>query len=105
NAVILEGLAVAFTVITFGSSSATNVCNNTCGITSAAIGATIAGILVILAGIIIRAPLTRVPENTLKFIVGIMLTTLGTFWAGERFGVTWPYRYAFVLELAVLSLL
>src|SRR2546425_4613179 len=105
KAVLLEGLEVAFIVITFGSSSATNVCNNTCGITSAAIGATIAGILVILAGIIIRAPLTRVPENTLKFIVGIMLTTFGTFWAGEGFGVTWPYADAFILVLAVLYLL
>ncbi len=105
KAVLLEGLEVAFIVITFGSSSATNVCNNTCGITSAAIGATIAGILVILAGIIIRAPLTRVPENTLKFIVGIMLTTFGTFWAGEGFGVAWPYADAFILVLAVLYLL
>lgn len=104
KAVLLEGLEVAFIVITFGSSSATNVCNNTCSITSAAIGATIAGILVILAGIIIRAPLTRVPENTLKFIVGIMLTTFGTFWAGEGFGVAWPAD-AFILALAVLYLL
>jgi len=105
KAVLLEGLEVAFIVITFGSSSATNVCNNTCGITSAAIGATIAGILVIVAGTVIRAPLTKVPENTLKFIVGIMLTTFGTFWAGEGFGVEWPYADAFILVLAALYLL
>jgi uncharacterized membrane protein len=105
KAVLLEGLEVAFIVITFGSSSATNVCNNTCGITSAAIGAAIAGILVILAGTIIRAPLTRVPENTLKFIVGIMLTSFGTFWGGEGFGVVWPYADAFILALAALYLL
>src|SRR5947209_9677220 len=105
KAVLLEGLEVAFIVITFGSSSATNVCNNTCGITSAAIGATISGILVILAGTIIRAPLTRVPENTLKFIVGIMLTTFGTFWAGEGFGAVWPYADLFILALAALYLL
>jgi uncharacterized membrane protein len=105
KAVLLEGLEVAFIVITFGSSAATNVCNNTCGISSAAIGAAIAGILVILAGLLVRAPLTRVPENTLKFVVGVMLTTFGTFWAGEGFGVTWPYADAFLLALAAIYLL
>ena len=80
KSVLLEGLEVAFIVITFGS-SVTSTSGN--GIASAAIGATIAGILVIAAGAIIRAPLTRVPENTLKFIVGIMLTSFGTFWAAE----------------------
>lgn len=105
KAVLLEGLEVAFIVITFGSSATTNVCNNVCGIGSAAIGATIAGILVILAGLLIRAPLTKVPENTLKFIVGVMLTTFGTFWAGEGFGVAWPYADAFILVLAALYLL
>ncbi len=102
---LLEGLEVAFIVITFGSSAATNVCNNTCGISSAAIGAAIAGILVILAGLLVRAPLTRVPENTLKFVVGVMLTTFGTFWAGEGFGVAWPYADAFLLVLAAIYLL
>ena len=105
KAVLLEGLEVAFIVITFGSSAATNVCNNTCGISSAAIGAAIAGILVILAGLLVRAPLTRVPENTLKFVVGVMLTTFGTFWAGEGFGVAWPYADAFLLVLAAIYLL
>jgi len=105
KAVLLEGLEVAFIVITFGSSSATNACNNTCGIGSAAIGAALAGILVILAGVIIRAPLTKVPENTLKFIVGIMLTSFGTFWGGEGFGVSWPLSDAFIPVLAALYLL
>ena len=105
KAVLLEGLEVAFIVITFGSSSATNTCNNTCGIGSAAIGAALAGILVILAGVIIRAPLTKVPENTLKFIVGIMLTSFGTFWGGEGFGVSWPLSDAFIPVLAALYLL
>jgi uncharacterized membrane protein len=104
KAVLLEGLEVAFIVITFGSSAATNVCNNTCGINSAAIGAAIAGILVIFAGAVIRAPLTKVPENTLKFVVGIMLTSFGTFWAGEGFHVTWPYADAFILVLAATYL-
>src|SRR2546421_2348848 len=104
KAVLLEGLEVAFIVITFGSSAATNVCNNVCGINSAAIGAAIAGILVIFAGAVIRAPLTKVPENTLKFVVGIMLTSFGTFWAGEGFQVTWPYADAFILVLAATYL-
>src|SRR6266700_4365719 len=69
KAVLLEGLEVAFIVITFGSS----ITNSTgiSGIASAAIGAAVAGLLVIAAGAIIQAPLTKVPENTLKFVVGI----------------------------------
>ena len=104
KAVLLEGLEVAFIVITFGSSAATNTCSTTCGISSAAIGAAIAGLLVIFTGAVIRAPLTKVPENTLKFVVGIMLTTFGTFWAGEGFGVNWPFSDAFILVLAAIYL-
>lgn len=100
KAVLLEGLEVAFIVITFGSNiQASN------GIFSAALGAAVAGVLVILAGVLVRAPLTRVPENTLKFIVGIMLTTFGTFWSGEGFGTAWPADDAFLLVLAALYLL
>jgi len=105
KAVLLEGLEVAFIVITFGSSSANTTCNTTCSIGSAAIGAAIAGILVILAGVIIKAPLTKIPENTLKFIVGIMLTSFGTFWGGEGFGITWPFSDAFIPVLVVIYLL
>ncbi len=102
KAVLLEGLEVAFIVITFGSTVSTN---KTLGITSAALAATAAGILVILLGALARAPLTRVPENTLKFTVGIMLTTFGTFWAGEGLGIAWPFADAFLLLLAALYLL
>lgn len=105
KSVLLEGLEVAFIVITFGSSATSNVCNNTCGIGSAAIGAAIAGVLVILSGAIIQAPLTKVPENTLKFIVGIMLTSFGTFWGGEGFGINWPFSDAFIPILVALYLL
>jgi len=104
KSVLLEGLEVAFIVITFGSSAVTSTCSNTCGISSAAIGATIAGILVIFAGAVIRAPLTKVPENTLKFVVGIMLTSFGTFWAGEGFHVSWPLADVFILILAAIYL-
>ncbi len=103
KAVLLEGLEVAFIVITFGSS----ITNSTgiSGIASAAIGAAVAGLLVIAAGAIIQAPLTKVPENTLKFVVGIMLTSFGTFWAAEGFGFEWPLSDVFIFILIVLYLL
>ncbi|MBE3559850.1 MAG: hypothetical protein IMW89_11585 [Ktedonobacteraceae bacterium] len=104
KAVLLEGLEVAFIVITFGSSAATATITRATGITSAAIGAALAGLLVILTGALVRAPLTRVPENTLKFVVGIMLTTFGTFWAGEGFGIEWPFADVFLFALAAIYL-
>lgn len=104
KAVLLEGLEVAFIVITFGSSTVTTACDRSCGISSAAIGAIIAGLLVILLGALVRAPLKHVPENTLKFIVGIMLTSFGTFWAGEGFRIEWPLADAFLLILVALYL-
>jgi len=107
KAVLLEGLEVAFIVITFGTAPSTTACTTNCGIggiASAAIGAAVAGILVILLGALVRAPLKQIPENTLKFIVGIMLTTFGTFWTGEGFGVSWPISDAFLLVLAAIYL-
>src|SRR5438270_9170696 len=97
TSVLLEGLEVAFIVISFGSGGSS-------GIGAAAIGAAAAGVLVILVGALVRAPLQRIPENTLKFIVGIMLTTFGTFWAGESFGINWPFSDLFLLMLAALYL-
>ena len=105
KAVLLEGLEVAFIVITFGSSISKTAADSGSGIASAAIGAAIAGALVIFAGIIIKAPLTKVPENTLKFVVGIMLTSFGTFWAGEGFNYNWPLADAFIPILAAIFLL
>jgi uncharacterized membrane protein len=104
KSVLLEGLEVAFIVITFGLSAATSTVSRSNGIASAAIGALAAGLLVILVGALVRVPLANVPENTLKFIVGIMLTTFGTFWLGEGFGVEWPLSDAFLLILAALYL-
>jgi uncharacterized membrane protein len=97
KSVLLEGLEVAFIVISFGSGGSS-------GIGMAAIGAAAAGVLVILVGASVRAPLQRIPENTLKFIVGIMLTTFGTFWSGESFGISWPFSDLFLLILAALYL-
>jgi uncharacterized membrane protein len=103
KSVLLEGLEVAFIVITFGSNTTSK--GGIGGIASAAIGATVAGILVILLGALVRAPLKQVPENTLKFVVGIMLTSFGTFWMIEGFKVSWPLSDAFIPVLAAIYLL
>ena len=79
---LLEGLEVAFIVITFGSTQR-NV-----GLAAAAAGAAL--VLVASIGLLVRAPLARVPENTMKFAVGVMLTTFGIFWAAEGAGAHWP---------------
>jgi uncharacterized membrane protein len=81
--VFLEGLEVAFIVITFGSAHTNGV-----GLAAAAAGA--AFVVVIGVGVLVRAPLSRVPENTLKFAVGLLLTTFGTFWGAEGAGASWP---------------
>jgi uncharacterized membrane protein len=94
KSVLLEGMEVAFIVITFGSN--TQATAGIGGIGSATIGAVIAGLLVIITGAIVRAPLTKVPENTLKFIVGIMLTAFGTFWTVEGFGAPWALSDGFI---------
>jgi uncharacterized membrane protein len=94
--VLLEGLEVAFIVITFGSNQ-----NN---VPLAALAACAAAGLVVLAGITIRAPLSRVPENTLKFAVGIMLTAYGTFWGAEGAGADWPGGDAAILVLIAVTL-
>jgi uncharacterized membrane protein len=82
KAVLLEGLEVAFIVLTFGA--------NQHNIPLAAVGATVAVLAVTGVGIAVRAPLARVPENTLKFAVGILLTSFGTFWGVEGAGGEWP---------------
>jgi uncharacterized membrane protein len=80
--VFLEGLEVAFIVVSVGSSQG--------NIGLAAFGALAALVVVAVVGSLVHAPLSRVPENTLKFGVGIMLTSFGVFWSGEGAGVTWP---------------
>ena len=80
--VLLEGLEVAFIVLTFGSAQGS--------IPLAAAGAAAAVALVAGVGVAVRAPLARVPENAIKFAVGVMLTTFGIFWAAEGAGAHWP---------------
>lgn len=104
KSVLLEGLEVAFIVITFGASAANSEAEKGSSLLSAAIGAVLAGFIVIIAGTILHGPLTRVPENTLKFIVGIMLTSFGTFWTGEGVGIEWPLQDLFLIVLAATYL-
>ena len=80
--VLLEGLEVVFIVLTFGA--------NQKDIGAAVIGAAAAIVVVTVVGFAVRAPLARVPENAMKFVVGIMLTSFGTFWGAEGAGVRWP---------------
>ena len=80
--VLLEGLEVVFIVITFGASQK--------DIGLAAAAAAVAVAVVVLAGVLVRAPLARVPENTMKFGVGVMLTSFGIFWGAEGAGASWP---------------
>jgi uncharacterized membrane protein len=80
--VLLEGLEVAFIVVTFGAAGGQLV--------PALIGAGLAGIGVLGVGAAVRRPISRLPENQLKFGVGLMLVSFGTFWAGEGIGIAWP---------------
>ena len=89
--VLLEGLEVVFIVITFGA--------NQRNLGAAVIGAAAAVLVVTVTGITVRAPLARVPENAMKFAVGIMLTSFGTFWGAEGAGVAWPGNDAALLVL------
>lgn len=84
NGVFLEGLEVVVIVLTMGSAAR--------AYPSAVVGSAIGLVLVLAAGLLLRAPLARVPENVMKFVVGTMLTSFGSFWAGESLGVRWPGR-------------
>jgi uncharacterized membrane protein len=95
--VFLEGLEVAFIVLTFGSTQK--------NIPLAALGAAAAVVLVGVVGVLARAPLARVPENTLKFAVGAMLTTFGIFWGAEGAGASWPGEDAAILGILAFVLL
>jgi len=89
--VLLEGLEVVFIVITFG--------DNQRNLPAAVIGAAAAVVVITLTGIAVRAPLARLPENAMKFAVGVMLTSFGVFWGAEGAGVSWPGNDASLLGL------
>src|SRR5712671_850760 len=82
KAVLLEGLEVVFIVIAMGAGRGMLI--------PASAGAVAACLAVAAVGLIVHRPLARVPENTLKFAVGIMLSAFGVFWTGEGLGVAWP---------------
>jgi uncharacterized membrane protein len=95
--VFLEGLEVAFIVLTFGA--------NQHRVALAAAAAGLAVVLVVLVGVAVRAPLAKVPENAMKFIVGVMLSSFGMFWGAEGAGASWPGGEAALLAILPGTLL
>ncbi len=95
--VLLEGLEVVFIAITFGANQ------HDIGVAAAAAAAAV--LAVAAAGISVRAPLSRVPENTMKFSVGVMLTSFGVFWGAEGAGVSWPGNDAALLAIVPAAVL
>jgi uncharacterized membrane protein len=91
--VFLEGLEVAFIVLAFGTSQG--------GVPLAALGAGIALVLVVVVGALVHQPLSRVPEDTMKLAVVLMLATFGSFWSVEGMGMAWPGGDAALLGIVV----
>jgi uncharacterized membrane protein len=91
--VFLEGLEVVFIVVAVGGTSRF--------LPWAVAGGLLAMVVVAAAGLVVRKPLARVPENTLKYAVGIALTSLGTFWAAEGMGASWPLDFVSILFLVI----
>ncbi len=96
KAVLIEGLEVVFIVIAVGAGRGLLV--------PASLGALAACATVLMIGTAIRRPLARVPENTLKFGVGVMLSSFGVFWAGEGMGIEWPGADLAILAFALAFL-
>jgi uncharacterized membrane protein len=92
--VFLEGLEVVFIVVAVGGTSG--------GLPIAVAGGLLAMVVVAAIGLVVRKPLAQVPENTLKYAVGVILTSLGTFWAAEGMGATWPLDFVSVLGIAAV---
>ncbi|MBN9623433.1 MAG: hypothetical protein J0H06_10850 [Actinobacteria bacterium] len=97
KAVLLEGLEVAFIALTFGA--------NQHDVGLAAAAAALAVLVVLAAGLALRAPLARVPENGMKFAVGVLLTSFGIFWGAEGAGASWPGGEASLGPLVAVVLL
>ena len=101
KAVVIEGIEVAFLVVTFGALQ-----NK---IPVAALSASVAVLIVIASGFLLHRPLSKVPENTMKFVVGLILTTFGIFWTTEGLGIEWSIQDLILLPiivcLSVVSLL
>lgn len=96
KAVLLEGMEVAFTVLAIGAGHDL--------ILEASLGPAAACLLVLLVGMALRQPLSKVPENGLKFAVGVLLTAFGIFWTGEGLGLSWPgAEWALVLLIGLFA--
>jgi uncharacterized membrane protein len=96
KAVVLEGLEVVFIVIAVGAGRGQLI--------PASLGALAACTLVAIVGLGAHRPLALVPENTLKFAVGVMLSAFGVFWTGEGLGVPWPGEDLAIVTFAALFL-
>lgn len=96
KAVLLEGLEVAFIVIAVGAGRGL--------LWPAAFGALAACLAVLTVGVAVHRPLAKVPENTLKFGVGVMLSAFGVFWTGEGLGIDWPGHDIALIAFAALFL-
>ncbi len=94
KSVFLEGLEVAFIVLTFGA--------NAGRFGPSVAGAVAALVLVVAVGVAVHRPLSRVPENAIKFAVGLALASFGTFWGGEGVGIDWTFGDVTILLLAAL---
>jgi len=97
SGVLTEGIEVVAIVLALGSGT-------TQTLTAASGGALLAVLVVAALGVAVRGPLERVPENALKYVVGVMLTAFGVYWAGEGLGVAWPASDAALFYLAAVVL-
>jgi uncharacterized membrane protein len=95
--VFLEGVEVVFIVASLGASS------GNLGLAAAA--ACTAFVVVVVAGVALHRPLARVPENLMKYAVGLMLCSFGVFWLGEGLGIAWPGQDVWIAILLVLWLI
>jgi uncharacterized membrane protein len=93
---VLEGLEVVFIVVALGATGGMLI--------PASLGAAAAGVVVILLGFIVHRPLARVPENSLKFVVGILISSFGVFWVGEGAGFGWVGKDFAIIGIALVVL-
>jgi uncharacterized membrane protein len=92
--VFLEGMEVVFIVVAVGGTGG--------GLGFAVAGGLLAMVVIAVIGLVVRKPLAQVPENTLKYAVGVILASIGTFWAAEGMGATWPLDLVSVLGIAAI---
>jgi Ca2+/H+ antiporter, TMEM165/GDT1 family len=96
KATMLEGIEVVFVVIAVGGARGQ--------LPAASLGAAAACLIVLAIGLLVHRPLSRVPENTLKLGVGVMLSAFGVYWAGEGLGIAWPGEDLACIAFAALFL-